>query len=186
MRSAPWTSGRAGPQPDALPSASRSRPRSWPSRSDERGPDAGRLQPRPPGPRHRYRDVHGRRGAGQRGRRARRADPDRPRGGWWLRARRADRARRGTDHRGPRPGTRPVPRGGLVGGPGAADPAAVPVGRHVPQPLDVRGHEPRGHRAAGPRAAAGRRTGRILGPGFARRHSSRARTGRRGRPSTWR
>ena len=41
---------------------------------------------------------------GQRGRRARRTDPDRARGRRRLRADRSDRARRGADHRGPRPG----------------------------------------------------------------------------------
>ena len=42
---------------------------------------------------------------------------DRARGRRRLPARRPDRARRGADHRRPRPGPRPVPRGGLVRGP---------------------------------------------------------------------
>ena len=66
------------------------------------------------GARHHGRDVHGHPGPGQRGRRAGRADPDRARRRRRLPDAGADRARRGADHGRPRPGPRPVPRGGLV------------------------------------------------------------------------
>ena len=67
---------------------------------------------------------------------------------------------------------------------GPERPAAVPVGRHVPEPGDVRGHERRGDRAARPRAAVRRRAGRVLGARFAPRRSSPARTWPRAPPST--
>ena len=93
-------------------------------------------------------------------------------GGFELR--RADRPRRGADHGGPRPG----PASGSSRSPGPrsarqAIPTAVPVGRHVPEPRDVRGHEPMtrvdGSRA---RAASTSAAGPASGVSIRRRRSS--------------
>ena len=113
---------------------------------------------------------------------AERAEIIRPhaRGGRRLRAGRPDRARRGPDHRGPRRGSRPLPRGRVARGPAPAAGGPVPVGRHVPEPLDVRGHEPRGRQGAGARARARGRAGRVLGAGL-RRTAGRGDVRRRAR-----
>ena len=96
--------------------------------------------------------------------------------------RRPDRTRRGADHRRPRPGARPVPRGGLVRGAPPGHRPAVPVGRHVPEPLDVRGDVGRRRRGARARTGACRRSGGLLGPRFGRAARRRdVRRGARGR-----
>ncbi len=120
---------------------------------------ARRLLAAPPRPRDHAPDRAGRPDPSQRGRRPRRAHPrDAPRRRR-VRARRADRARRGADHGGPRRRPAAVPGGG--------------VGRRAPRQAPVRHADPRDHRrgrghrghvgSIPPRDAAGRGPRRLLG-----------------------
>ena len=137
----------------------------WPAE-----PIAGRpmqvvcLQPAPPRPRHRYRDVHGRRDPRQRGRRARRADPIRlseADGGFAL----VDpTVWRGIADHG-------VHDEGLVRFLEVAwsevrprrSSARLPVGRHVSERRDVRGQcRPRSSDSSGSRSTSA--DGLVLGP----------------------
>ena len=146
----------------------RSARRSWgsPAGPETEGSHAGRLHAGASRPRHHARDLHGRGHPGERGRRAGRDHPTDARGGRRLRDGRADRAWRGADHGRPRRGPGPVPRGRLVGGPSAGAPRGVPLGRHVPEPLDVRGDEPGRRRPPRARTGARGRSRRLLGPRF--------------------
>ena len=100
--------------------------------------------------------------------------------------RRADRARRGADHRGPRSGPRAVPRGRLVGAAGAGHRA----GRSCPRTPTRTARCSRACRAdavaragpgAGPRRRPGRLLGSRLGGAAGGRHVRRRARGRRRR-----
>ena len=99
----------------------------------------------------RHRDPDGRPGPGQRGRRTRRAHPRRPGGRRRLRAGRADRARRGPDHRRPRSGPPRVPARRLGGDPSRP---ASRTGSWRPRPSTSRSST----RACPTPSAASRRT----------------------------
>ncbi len=102
-----------------------------------------------------------------------------------LRAWRADRARRGADHRRPRPG--PGPRSSRSPGPRSRRQAlAVPFlsADTYPNRAMFEGMSDEAVAAPRPRAGARRRPGRVLGPGLGRAAGRRHVRGRARRPST--